>query len=549
MEGSIINGAAVVVKTLESLGVERIYGIPGIHNLDIYDKLLDSSITHITARNESGAGFMALGTARISGKPACSLVITGPGLSNILTPMGEAYHDGVPMLVISSQIPRNQIDAHQRPLHEMEHSSRMASSVSKRSTTVLRSDEIEDTVRQAYSLASEGCPGPVHLEIPLDILQGEAAQQVTSTVNTEQFQICNQEQFFQEAAELLSGVERTVIICGGGAVAAGKQISSLLDKSASLILSSTAGKGIVDESHPRSLGARLHFPESAALLQKADLIIAVGTQLSSTDLWDNPIDFEEKLILINSDQRMSARFPNARLSCICDSAECLEGMLRSLSNRPKKRELTSIQKGLEQERKQILDRCDAGLSAVSGIREEKCRQIDAMIRELRSSLGDEVIMVSDMTSPAYLAISQWCCSSPNRFLHPVGFGTLGYALPVGIGIAAAKDSPPLFVLVGDGGFQFTIGELAVAAELGAPLPIIIWNNGGYGEIRRTEDYRHPGSRIAVDLKPPRFEELAAAYRCSYTEIASSSLPAGIGSCVQEALKEKRPRIIEINASA
>ncbi|MDK2867925.1 MAG: 5-guanidino-2-oxopentanoate decarboxylase, partial [Clostridiales bacterium] len=170
MTEQMTTGAALLVKAMQNAGVETVFGIPGVHNLKIYDALTKSKIRHIATRNESGAGFMADGYARRSGKVGTAIVITGPGLTNIMTPMGQAYHDSIPMVVISSQLPTNIVNQRTGFLHELKNSTIMAQSVTKMSKTITSADQIEYAVYEAYALAQSGRPGPVHLEVPLDIL-------------------------------------------------------------------------------------------------------------------------------------------------------------------------------------------------------------------------------------------------------------------------------------------------------------------------------------------------------------------------------------------
>ena len=166
-----ITGGQAVVRALAFLNVDTIFGIPGIHNLAIYTALLDSSIHHVTVRHEQGAGFMADGYARCTGKVGVALVISGPGLTNFLTPMAEAYQDAVPLLVISSHIPTRYLGGHTGNLHELTQSTSMVQSVAKESRRVPTTQAIAPYLMGAHQLALEGRPGPVHIEIPMDLLE------------------------------------------------------------------------------------------------------------------------------------------------------------------------------------------------------------------------------------------------------------------------------------------------------------------------------------------------------------------------------------------
>ncbi len=557
MEGSIINGAAEVIRSLEKLQVKTVFGIPGIHNLDIYDQLLSSPIEHITSRNESGAGFMALGAGMRSGKPGVALVITGPGLTNILTPMGEAYHDCIPMLVISSQIPLQLIGSHSRYLHELESSTDMTSSVSKASWRVGSVAQIAACIKAGYELASHGRPGPVHIEIPLDVLQASlhtSPDHCETTVEKPSMAPADSD-LLRRAADILRSSKRVALICGGGAVRAYQEVRELQQRLGAVVVTTAAGKGLVSEDSPLSLGCRLHFKPVEKLLESMDVVLAIGTQLSPTDLWESEPDIEKKLLMINTEERVLQRYPEALMGLHTDAGQAVRRIVEHLSSgTPSSSDPDQDDSGaaarqdLAEEARDTLSACREELNTVTGIPSKNGGYILSLLQALRSALPDDGVFVTDMATPAYAALSEWPVKAPAQFLHPVGFGALGYALPTAIGIKSSDRARKVLVLAGDGGFQFTLQELAVAVEQKLGLPIVIWNNRGYGEIRRTEDARHPGKRIAVDVVPPAFQKLAAAYSVEYVRFESEEVETqshAIVKAVQTAFTRDVPTVIEI----
>jgi len=558
MEGSAITGAAEVVHSLEKLEAPCIFGIPGIHNLDIYDYLIDSKLRHITSRNESGAGFMALGAGRVTGKAGIALVITGPGLTNTMTPMAEAYHDCIPMLVISSQIPSTLIGGHSRFLHELENSTGMTASISKAAWRVEQAEKIESTIIAAYELAHSGRPGPVHVEIPLDVLQaqligdksgshGDIARLGEGSAPSAQYVSAKKspaqdEKIIHSAAEKIGRSPRLALICGGGSIKSAGEVQKLQELTGAVIITTAAGKGVISEDNPLSLGTRLHFSGTAQLLESMDLVVAVGSQLSATDLWDSQLDLGRKLMLINLEEGILQRFPHSEGSIQADAA----GVLRGINNRLEQLNQQVVKRpSMAAEVRAVKKHSQMELNVVTGIPKGELSRIQHMLEELRAALPSEGVCVTDMTTPAYVALSEWRVEKPGKFLHPVGFGALGYALPAGIGIKADHPEVPVVVIAGDGGFQFTLQELAVATEQHQGLPIIIWNNRGYGEIRKTEELRHPGQRIAVDLAPPNFELLSAAYGADYRSFSSSDLGKAFRYAIEQAFEQNRPTIVEI----
>lgn len=527
-------GGELVVQTLEKLGVDHIFGIPGIHNLDIYDYLMNSSITNIASRHEQGAGFMADGYARISGKPGVALVITGPGLTNIITAMGQAYHDSIPMLVISSQIETSALHYRSGYLHELKNSTQLVSSVSKESRRIEDHSMIEGAISQAYHLALSGRPGPVHVEIPLDILGSEQRVSRSNAFQGQKEPVLSPG-FIRETVQKIMGSKAPVILAGGGAVNSGREITRMAEKLSAPVLMTCAGKGVVSEDHPLSLGSRMHFPVVQKYLEQSDLVIALGTEFSPTDFWKRNIQMGKELICVNLDP---ASFYNQRTCNIGiegDVTAVVQALLDSgLDNRGDRHRVM-------EDVSELKEKCTLSLEEVTGMGMELPSMISAL-GVIRECLPDDGTLWTDMTSPAYVGISEFSSPMARSFLHPVGFGTLGMALPAAIGSKTACPEKAVCVLAGDGGFQFTLPELAVAAELGISLPVIVWNDCGYGEIRRNQISRHPDRTIAVDHKGLDYTALAKAYGIKGETVYSLD---DLSSVLARAFWERGPTLIEI----
>ena len=527
-------GGELVIQALEKLGVEHIFGIPGIHNLDIYEYLMGSSITAVGARHEQGAGFMADGYARISGKPGVALVITGPGLTNIITPMGQAYHDSIPMLVISSQIETSALHYRSGYLHELRNSTQLVSSVSKESRRVESHSAIEMSIFEAYHLSISGRPGPVHVEIPLDILA------MKQPVDNQNLPSCPDSLIFRSdlarsAVEKISSSTDPVILVGGGAVKCGQEITFLAETISAPVISTCAGKGVVREDHPLSLGARIHFPVVQDYLRKSDLVIALGTEFSPTDFWKRSIDLGKELICVNVDP---GSFFNQRTCNIGIEGDVKDVVQMFLDSEIKSKADSHVK---TEEVIKLRETCCASLDEVTGMGEDLPAMV-LLINIIRRCLPEDGSIWTDMTSPAYVGISEFSSPRARSFLHPVGFGTLGVALPGAIGSKIACPDKAVCVLAGDGGFQFTLPELAVASELRLTLPIIVWNDCGYGEIRRNQNGRHPGKTIAVDHKCLDYTALARAYGIKGNTVTCLEELSGV---LLQAFDEKGPTLIEI----
>jgi 5-guanidino-2-oxopentanoate decarboxylase len=536
-----ITGGQAVVKALSFLDVDTIFGIPGLHNLAIYSALLDSTINHVTVRHEQSAGFMADGYSRTTGKVGVALTISGPGLTNILTAMGEAYHEAVPILVISTNLPTRYLGGRSGMLHELSQSNSMVRSVSKESRRVPHPEAIIPYIIEAHHLALEGRPGPVHIEIPLDILENittatsiEAMRQVMAMLKSSPSD--KTPHHIEEAMVMLKKARQPLVIVGGGAWQAGKSITQLAEMLAAPILLSAAAKGTISDNHPLCLGVRHHFPAIRSYLENVDVVLAFGTELSE-DGWGNPFTTKGKLIQVDKDASVSERNVKAHI-CLTGDANIVAALFNNrVQARPDR---------LKHAHKAIRDLKKRASQEISLVNDYKDLQyILEFIKEIRRSLPKNSILVTDSTRPAYVAFSEFPAYIPRSFLFPCGFGTLGMALPAAIGAKLAHPEKPVCVLAGDGGFQFTMPELGTACQENLNIPIIIFNDHGYGEIRIYEEKRHPGRRIGVDLQNPLFESLAAAYCIPYFRISKSG---DLGDALRASIKFQGPSLIEIDAT-
>ncbi|NLD96871.1 MAG: hypothetical protein GX635_07100, partial [Synergistaceae bacterium] len=458
--------------------------------------------------------------------PGTALVITGPGLTNILTPMGQAFHDSVPMVVISTQIPSRFLSARSGYLHELRDSITMSSSVTKGSFRASSPSEIAPLLERAYRVASAGRPGPVHVEIPLDYLSAPCVPPGTFSSSEQAFFV--PDEYFSEALRALGQAEFPVILAGGGASRSGVALRGLAEALNAPVLLTCAGKGILSEEHPLCLGARLHFPAVRELLAKADCLLALGTEISPTDLWLDEFEFSGTVVTVDIDEGHRASRNGVFLHGRCEEVTplLLAGVHR---------------KGAPQwtEKSALLSRCSQELGATLGVTEE-LPLLARTTGALKKSLGDDGTLWADMTGPAYYAISEYAAARPGGFLHPVGFGTLGAALPAALATKCAFPERRVAALAGDGGFQFTLPELAVGVQEKLSLPVILWNDGGFGEIRRSQQAKG-GPLLAVDHWNPDFRALAASYGVPYFAPEDGAL----GDALEEAFAAPVPSLIEI----
>lgn len=486
-----------LIRLLESYGVECLFGIPGVHTVELYRGLGESSIEHITPRHEQGAGFAADGYARIANKPGVCLVITGPGVGNIVTAMGQAYADSIPMLVISSVNPlayNRQGNGH---LHELPHQSALMEQVASFSYTVTSPEELMPALARAYAVFDSGRPRPVHIEIPVDVLSMPAGlpvphdrprfspPQAPSDVIDSMLALC-------------SSSISPVILAGGGARQAASEVRRLAQRLNAPVVMSINARGLIGEDHPLAINASASLEPVRALIERADLVLALGTELGPTDYnaWlDGGVRIPGKLVRVDISAEQLSRNFTADLAVYSDLALALGALLNRLQERDAP--------GLMQEVKPTLNALDRSES-------QAYKAANHLLSAIWTALPDAIV-VGDSTQPVYAGNDYTRIPDTARWFNSAtGFGTLGYALPAAIGAKRAAGSQPVVSIAGDGGLQFSLAELATAKQAKLALTLIVWDNSGYGEIKQVMEDAGIEPE-GVDLWTPQFELIGRAY--------------------------------------
>ena len=521
--GSKISVGEAVIKLLSDYGVDTIFGIPGVHTLDFCRGLGDDAkIRHIHARNEMGAGFMADGYARTSGKPGVCLTISGPGVTNATTPLGQAYADSIPLLLISAEARSDTLGKGHGTLHEVTDLNAVTRPLCALSECARKPEDIPELLAQAFSVFASQRPRPVHISIPIDILATHIEYDWKAITPASRPQ--TDPELLAQAASMVGKAENPFIIVGGGAY--GADIKTLAERAGAIVMSSNAGKGIMPESHALSLGGSICRPESQALLKDADLIIAIGTELSETDNYIGKLEFDCPLIRIDIDPAKMNDLYQASLSILGDAAPAIE-ILNNLLNNDKP-DTTKQQKNVAKIKTTIISTLNPS--------EEKHLKI---LSSLRDTLPADAIFMGDATQMSYTASFGLQVDEPRCWHYAAGYCALGFAFPNAIGAKLAHPDTPVIAIAGDGGTMFTVQEFVTAAELKLPLPLILWHNDGYKQIR--DDMREANvPRIAVDGLSPDYLALAKAMHCNAIQPESMD---ELGKAVTTALDLDRPTVI------
>ncbi|XDA99389.1 thiamine pyrophosphate-binding protein [Sulfitobacter sp. LCG007] len=487
---------AQISHMLKTRGVEVIFGIPGVHNQEMYRGIEDAGIRHVLARHEQGAGFMADGYARASGKPGVAYVITGPGLCNIMTPMGQAYSDSVPLLVISSCL--DETAARRGQLHQMLDQRAAGASVCEWS-------EEARSPRAAYALIDRALTEfetrrrrPKHLMVPIRLLEGDGGDfpDAPSAQEARLMHARIDDETVAQVARRLMQAERPLAVFGGGAAQAAGPAREVLAKARMASFMTAAGRGIAAAEDPLCFGSCLARAGSEEIFASADAVLLVGTDLAEVDLWRERAGHQAPAIIVNVDPEVLAAGSPQDLLIPADATDFLGALSAALQGTP----ASGWQPGM------VADRRERWRVEVAAEYPDVLEVADA----LREALPDETMIYSDMTQIAYAALEAWDMALPGHWHHPFGFGTLGYALPAAIGGAVARPGRPTLAIAGDYGLQYTLPELGAAVELGLPLPVVVWDNGKLGAIEASM-VRAQIAPNAVVARNPDFCRLAEAY--------------------------------------
>ena len=522
-----------LMRLLRNYGTDVIFGIPGVHTLELYRGIAEVGIQHVTPRHEQSAGFMADGYARATGKVGVCCLITGPGVTNAATPIAQAYSDSVPMLVLSSVNKTSSLEMGQGDLHEVPGQQKLTEHFTEFSHTVLDVDSLPEVLAGAHAIFDAARPRPVHIQIPIDLIETPATWETSSVtrLTTPNAPMPKLEQ----AAKLLTGAKNPAMILGGGTKDASIQAEQLANLLNLPTVTTFAAKGVISEDHPLSLGANLLHPPVLDFLRQADVVLAVGTHLSETDIWSRGgnIEFDGKLIRVDLDPRQIFRNAAPNLGIVGDARHALEqlaemidrGGAPSASNRSNKAEF--VRDLLQSTRPHWYEYTYSHLKVWETIRD---------------ALPDEGIITADSTQLVYSGNYCYRSRNPRTYLtSTTGYGTLGYALPAAIGAKLGKPDCPVLCVAGDGGFMFTIQELATAVEHRLPIVVILWNNDGYGEIR--DNFNQSDiPLVGVDLEMPDFISVAEGFGCNAHRLERlGDLP----QIMQEGFKLNRPTLVEM----
>lgn len=523
-------GGQWVVEALRAEGVRHVFGIPGVHNLAVYDALLgQSEIAHVLARHEQGAAFMADGYARASGEVGVVLVTTGPGATNTLTPLAESYQGSTPVLVIMSDIAAPLVGRDLGALHEVPNQIECFRPVTRMSESLTAAADIPTTIAGAFDLLRTGRPGPIAISIPNDLL-GARSEGAVRAARGGRRPPCHVNDI-ADAARRLGGAERPLIVAGGGVIAAGAQreLQALARRLGAPVITTVMGRGAISEEDPLWLGVLPNKWATESALRDADAVLAVGCRFAARStqglLLNLSFGPHQTLIHLDLDPTVIGRLFKPQLGIVGDARDGLMRLLERLGS-------GTGAPGWDHARLGEL-RASASPRYTS--------EIAGFMRTLRAALPDDAIVVNDQTGINYWMEWHFPVLAPRTFLYPVGSAVLGYGVPAAIGAQIAHPRRPVVAVVGDGGFLFSVNELATAVKYRLPIAFLVMNDNRYGAIKWLQE-RMFGRWGEADLANPDFIALGHAFGARAERVAHvEDLPAALG----RAANAGGPTVIEL----
>ena len=515
-------GEAVIDLLARHYGVDVVFGIPGVHNIELYRGLHRSNVRAVSPRHEQGAGFMADGWSIVTGRPGVCTLISGPGLTNALTPMAQAFHDSRPMLVLAATMPTDALGKRFGPLHDLDDQAAVARTVTAFSETVLDPADVPALIARAWDVFTSHRPRPVHLAFPTDVL--EAWVEPFEPVPSARVRPEPGVELIADAVALLTGATSPMIVAGGGAIDAGRfllPVAEALD--APVVLSGNA-KGVLASDHPLCVGNALGEVHVQAALEAADTVLVVGSELSDADLYNGgrALAFTGSLVRIDIDPDQLARRAEPDVSIVSDAGAALAALAGALP----------VRHGDGVARAQALR---------EGIAASTSPAFVPWLDAIATALPDHAIVALDSTQLAYSAHVRLPASRARSWLAPYGLGTLGCAVPMAIGAAVAAPHRPVFALAGDGGWLFTVAEMATAVDEHLDVTLVLWDNRGYAQIRQSfDDVDAP--RLGVDVTSVDPEGIARGFGWQAESVAT---PGDLHVALARAFAEGGQRFIRV----
>jgi acetolactate synthase-1/2/3 large subunit len=514
-------GADVVADQLIEGGVDTVFGVPGVQ-LDYFVDAIarrTAALRYISCRHEQGAAHMADGYARSTGRTGVLAVVPGPGVLNAMTGLATAYATSSPVLGVTVNLPTWAIDGGLGLLHEIRAQETVLRSVTKHVYAVRDSDNLTAAVRDALAATRDDRPQPVAVSIPEDLLKAPGG---TLLPAPRQQRLVPDAKTVATAAELLANAERPVVIVGGGVVAADATdaLGELATKLRAPVVTTANGRGALSDRHPwtlTSLGGR-------EVLPSADLVLIVGSRGLRMD--GKPLVPATTTILLNADVDDLGAPHTPAVALHSDAKQGLEALTSELT--------TSRSTWTTDNLRTIREKNAASIAELGEIAE--------WVGALRDGMADNDILVGELTQVSYLSRVAYPVYAPRTFLSPGYQGALGYGVSTAIGAQVGRPDAKVVSISGDGGFAYGMAELLTAVANNIPATFVVFNDGAFGNVLRTQVEQFDGRTIGTNLHNPGFADLGRLFGL---DSHTATSPKQLTGLLNEEAAADRPTLVEV----
>jgi acetolactate synthase-1/2/3 large subunit len=519
-----------ILEAFAAAGVRTAFGLPGVHNLSFWRETGPGLPTIVGVRHEQTAVYAADGLARATGGLGVALTTTGPGAANAAGAFGEAAASGTPLVLLASEVSTKVARPGIRRgiLHECRDQAGIFEPLAKAVFRPRTPEHAATAVAEAIRTAMTSPRGPVYLDVPTDVLSEPGPAVPALSVD----RAAPDEASISALHALVEGSPRIVLWIGGGAVQAdaGAEVAALAERLQAPVVTTFAARGILPADHPCTVGLPPHEPEVAALIADADLMIAVGSDFDGmmTRNWSMPLP--AAMAAINCDPADLAKNYEPSVAVLADAKLALRALL-ALPGRAR----PPVEERLAGIRTACWDRLATDARAAAGLE---------FLQSVRTATPAGAVVVADMAIPGYWFGGYGHVDRARTLQYPVGWGTLGYALPASIGPGVLRDRPVLAVC-GDGGFMFAVGELATLAQERLPVTVLVVDDGGYGMLRYDQDHAGDEHR-GVDLERPDFVALAESFGIAAARVRG--VGPELAGALAEAMGSGEPRLVVTEAA-
>ncbi|WP_369805588.1 thiamine pyrophosphate-dependent enzyme [Sphingobium sp. EM0848] len=513
--------AELAVDTMIAHGIDRLYGVPGIHNDGLFDALHGARdrIRTIHARHEQTTGYMALGAALATGQPQVFAAVPGPGILNASAALLTAYGMNAPVLALAGQIPTDAMERGHGHLHEIRDQIGLLRHLTKDAQRITGPADAGPKIAAALQLAQSGRPGPVALECAIDVWPASGPGDAAPPLPIARPAVDSDA--IEQAAKLLGAAKRPLIMVGGGAQDAGEALLGVAEMLQAPVGCYRRGHGAIPGSHPLAV----NLPMAHRLWREADVVLAVGTRLyTQQSVWG--VDEELKIVRIDIEPEEPGRYRNPDCAILADAGAALTALAKALP-------------------RYNAARARRDLSAERGWMARELGRLElqmAFLAAIRRALPPEGILVDEVTQMGFAARLAYQAERPRSFLSGGQQDNLGFGFGTALGAKTAVGDRPVVAITGDGGFGYQAFELATAVKHGIALVTVVFDDSAFGNVRRIQDQAYGGRRIADSLHNPDF----VAYADSFgVRAVRAETPAALERALVEALRANEPALIHV----